>query len=173
VNPKTPARPGRVAARLARQVELGLASVDLTLSQYRILILLVEGKEAASSLADKLAVSRPSVTAVVDGLVARGLVERHTDSVDRRRVSHDITTDGAQALARADAAVDARLAMIVGAAGPDVAAAAFGGLESWRTVLESYRACKAGAVESEIAKTATAKAVTLKAGANKAVAAAR
>ena len=76
MNPKTPARPGRVAARLARQVELGLASVDLTLSQYRILILLVEGKEAASSLADKLAVSRPSVTAVVDGLVQRGAVER-------------------------------------------------------------------------------------------------
>ena len=67
---------GRVVARLARQVELALATVDLTLPQYRVLILLGEGKEAASALADKLAVSRPSVTGVVDGLVARGLVQR-------------------------------------------------------------------------------------------------
>ena len=31
-------------------------------------------------LADKLAVSRPSVTGVVDGLVARGLVQRDPDA---------------------------------------------------------------------------------------------
>jgi long-chain acyl-CoA synthetase len=144
VSLEAPFRPGRVAARLARQVELGLATVDLTLSQYRLLILLAEGhEEAASSLADKLAVSRPSVTAVVDGLVAKGLVERHTDPVDRRRVSHDITAAGEQALARADAAVDARLAMITETAEPGVAVGAFRELESWRAVLESYRACKA------------------------------
>ena len=148
--PDAPPRPGRVAARLARQVELALTTVDLTLSQYRLLILLGEGKEAASSLADKLAVSRPSITAVVDGLVARGLVERNADPVDRRRVAHDITLDGAQALAKADGAVDARLAMIAGAAGDDVAARALSDLESWRSALESYRACKAAEADPAV-----------------------
>ncbi len=91
-------RPGRTAARLARQVELALAEVDLSLPQYRILIHLDEGKVAASTLADKIAVSRPSVTAVVDGLVTRGLVERHHDPGDRRRVGHDLTAEGRQLL---------------------------------------------------------------------------
>jgi long-chain acyl-CoA synthetase len=143
VDPESLPRPGRVAARLARQVELALTTIDLTLSQYRLLILLGEGKEAASSLADKLAVSRPSITAVVDGLVARGLVERHGDASDRRRVSHDITEQGLRVLATADEAVDARLAVIAEAAGVGVSERAFSDLESWRLALESYRACKA------------------------------
>ncbi len=83
---------------LARQVELALVEVDLSLPQYRILILLDEGKVAASALADRLAVSRPSVTAVVDGLVTRGLVERHHDPADRRRVGHDLTAEGRRLL---------------------------------------------------------------------------
>ena len=60
-----PRHPGRTIARLARQVELAVSSLDLTLSQYRVLGILGDGHEAASVLADKLAVSRPSVTGVV------------------------------------------------------------------------------------------------------------
>ncbi len=71
---------------MARQVELAVATVDLTLAQYRVLGVLGEGREAASRLADKLGVSRPSVTGVVDGLVVRGLVCRDPDAGDRRRV---------------------------------------------------------------------------------------
>jgi long-chain acyl-CoA synthetase len=125
---------------------LALATVDLTLPQYRILILLGEGKEAASSLADKLAVSRPSITAVVDGLVARGLVERHNELGDRRRVAHDITAAGLLALASCDAAVEERLATIAAAADDETAARAFAGLEEWRVALESYRARKVASV---------------------------
>jgi long-chain acyl-CoA synthetase len=151
---ESPPRPGRVAARLARQVELALATVDLTLSQYRILIILGEGKEAASSLADKLAVTRPSITAVVDGLVARGLVERHADQGDRRRVSHDITAAGLETLARADIAVDEWLAEIAaaGATADDGATGdssstgsaeqAFAELNSWHAALRSYKSCR-------------------------------
>jgi len=100
---------GRTIARLARQVELATASVDLTLSQYRVLAILDLGCEAASKLADKLAVSRPSVTGVVDGLVARGLVERSHGDTDRRRVQLDLTPAGRLALASADAAIEQRL----------------------------------------------------------------
>ena len=78
---EAPPTPGRVVARLARQVELALTTVDLTLPQYRVLGILDRGPEASSVLAEKLAVSRPSVTGVVDGLVARGLARRTRDQV--------------------------------------------------------------------------------------------
>src|SRR5450755_5118627 len=133
-----PERPGRVLARLARQVELALATVDLTLPQYRVLILLDGGQEAASALAEKLAVSRPSVTGVVDGLVARGLVERHHDRDDRRRVGHELTAGGRRLLETAEAEIERRLGGIA-ALSPVGAAAAFAGLDPWREALDAYR----------------------------------
>ena len=138
---ESPERPGRVVARLARQVELAAATVDLSLAQYRLLILLDGGKEAASALADKLAVSRPSVTGVVDGLVARGLVERDHDVDDRRRVGHALTAEGRRVLETADAEVERRLGEIA-AHRPDGAAAAFAGLGPWQEALDSYRAVR-------------------------------
>jgi long-chain acyl-CoA synthetase len=91
---------------LARQVELLLAECDLTLAQYRLLALLEERPEVASVLADKLTVSRPSVTTVVDGLEARGLVERSHDTADRRRVNHVLTTEGRKVLHHADEVIE-------------------------------------------------------------------
>ena len=135
-----------MVARLARQVELAVATVELTLPQYRIMILLAEGKEAASALAEKLAVSRPSVTGVVDGLVARGLVERHQVADDRRRVGHDLTDDGRQLLERADAEVERRLGEIA-AHRPDGAEAAFQGLVPWREALDGYRLARRARVQ--------------------------
>jgi long-chain acyl-CoA synthetase len=105
---RAPAHPGHTLARLARQVELAVATVELTLSQYRVLATLGEGCEAASRLAEKLAVSRPSITGVVDGLVARGLVRRDHLEGDRRRVDVGLTDAGRLLLAAADAAVEQR-----------------------------------------------------------------
>jgi DNA-binding MarR family transcriptional regulator len=90
---------------LARQVEIVLSEHDLTLAQYRLLGLLDERPEMASVLAEKLTVSRPSVTTVVDGLSARGLVERSHDTSDRRRVNHVLTEAGRSALHAAEDAV--------------------------------------------------------------------
>ncbi|MHB1923508.1 MAG: MarR family winged helix-turn-helix transcriptional regulator [Acidimicrobiales bacterium] len=135
--------PGRVAARLARQVDVGLAQVDLSLPQYRILMFLAEGAVAASALADNLAVSRPSVTAVVDGLVSRGLVERRHDEGDRRRVGHTLTAEGRNILDQADAAVDARLAEIARFLTDEQdAVTAFEGLARWRAALDAFRASR-------------------------------
>lgn len=130
--------PGRVIARLARQVELAAATVDLTLSQYRALTHLAEGKEAASALADKLAVSRPSVTGVIDGLVARGLVERHHDAGDRRRIGLDVTPEGSRVLAAADAEIERRLNEVA-SHGPQPG---FDSLTPWREALDAYRSAK-------------------------------
>jgi long-chain acyl-CoA synthetase len=147
-----PEHPGRVLARLARQVELAVATTDLTLAQYRVLILLGEGKEAASALAEKLAVSRPSVTGVVDGLVARGLVQRDHDPDDRRRVGHALTQSGRRLLQNADAEVERRLNDIA-AHRPEAAAAAFAGLGGWREALDAYRAARrAKARGTEVAR---------------------
>ena len=136
--------PGRVVARLARQVELALATVDLTLPQYRVVVLLGEGLQAASALAEKLAVSRPSVTGVVDGLVARGLVERHHDRDDRRRVGHELTAEGRRLLEAADAEIERRLGEVA-TYGPASVAAAFEGLRPWRESLDAYRSARRAA----------------------------
>ena len=120
-------------------MEVAAATVDLTLSQYRALSLLADGKEAASALADKLAVSRPSVTGVVDGLVARGLVERHhDDDGDRRRIGLHLTADGARLLNAAEEEIERRL-NDVASHGPQPG---FESLTPWREALDAYRAAK-------------------------------
>jgi long-chain acyl-CoA synthetase len=134
-----------VAARLARQVEVGLSQVDLSLPQYRILMFLDEGTTVPSQLADRLAVSRPTVTSVVDGLVARGLVERRHHVADRRRVAHVLTPAGQQLLEAADRNVDARLKEIAGHLDEEAQAdEAFHGLDCWRRALEGFRAARMG-----------------------------
>jgi DNA-binding MarR family transcriptional regulator len=49
------------------------------------------------------------VTTVVDGLVARGLVERVNDTEDRRRVNHALTSQGRKVLHHADEVVESGL----------------------------------------------------------------
>jgi DNA-binding MarR family transcriptional regulator len=140
MDPEAPPNPGRVLARLARQVELALTTVDLTLPQYRVLGILDRGPEASSVLAEKLAVSRPSVTGVVDGLVARGLARRDHDAADRRRIGIELTDDGRQLLAHADTEVERRLHEI--AAHLDDPGSAFAGLGPWLAGLEAHRSAR-------------------------------
>lgn len=104
--PTTSVSPGRALAWLARTMELALAELDMSLSQYRLLGLLDDAEEYASALADKLTVSRPSITTLVDGLVARGYVERSTVAGDRRKVTHAVTDAGRAQLRLADDAIN-------------------------------------------------------------------
>ena len=97
---------GRIAAWLGRQVEWALCEVELSAAQYRLLALLDARPEVASVLAEKLTVSRPSITTVVDGLVARGLVERGSAEGDRRRVTHELTDAGRELLEKAARVVE-------------------------------------------------------------------
>jgi long-chain acyl-CoA synthetase len=142
----TPAQvqnPGRTAAWLAKQVELGLASVDLSISQYRMLSLLAEGSAMSSSLAERLAVRPPSVTAVIDGLVARDLVERTHSEDDRRRVSLGLTVSGQNLLETADRAVTERLEQIAAGLGTKKGERAIASLGQWHEALVIYRAARA------------------------------
>jgi DNA-binding MarR family transcriptional regulator/AcrR family transcriptional regulator len=129
---------GRVAVRLAKHVEIALGRVELSLAQYRVLVLLERGSAAASALASKLVVSPPSVTAIIDGLVARGLVQRRPVAADRRRVDHVLTAEGRRVLRAADAAVGARLADIARYLPPARRAVAAEGLQSWLEAMDAY-----------------------------------
>jgi long-chain acyl-CoA synthetase len=120
--------PARVLARLARIVESSLGDADLSLPQYRLLAFLSQGDWAASALADRLDVSRPSVTSLVDGLVKRGLVERRPSTDDRRRVDHVLTDAGRSALEAADAKADAAVSEVFADIDADVAEHAHGAL---------------------------------------------
>jgi long-chain acyl-CoA synthetase len=132
---------GRTAARLARQLELALGTVELSLAQYRMLLQLAEGAEASTSLARKLAVSAPSVTAVVDGLVQRGVVVRSQSEQDRRRVSLALTDVGRDLVQTAETAVRARLEEIAGALGDEARVEeALDALAIWGEALEAHRA---------------------------------
>ena len=82
--------------------------------QYRVLAILAGGSAAASGLAKSLDVRPPSVTALIDGLVARGLVDRRQEDSDRRRVALRITEEGTRLVAEADIAVNEQLAHIAG-----------------------------------------------------------
>ena len=130
---------GRVAAWLSKRVEMALAQVELTLPQYRVLGILAEGTAAASGLADRLAVRRPSITALIDGLVARGLVDRRQEDADRRRISLRLTPEGASTLAHADAVVDEYLVAIAGHLPDKDEARALRSLELWARALAESR----------------------------------
>jgi DNA-binding MarR family transcriptional regulator len=101
----------RTLARLARLLEH--ACQELTLPQYRLLTMVASGDERASQLAGRLALSKPTVTAAVDGLVERGLLARSEVAADRRVVRLTLTPAGRTALATTEVAMAAPLARLL------------------------------------------------------------
>jgi DNA-binding MarR family transcriptional regulator len=131
---------GSTAARFARHVERALWPLEITPAQYRLLLVLEVGAEVSTSLAKKLAVSPPSVTTVVDGLVQRGAVERTPSSLDRRRISLTLTPSGRELLESAEAALSERFRTIAATLDPQDAQAALGALTLWSEALDRYGA---------------------------------
>jgi long-chain acyl-CoA synthetase len=129
---------GRVAAWLSKRVEVALTQVDITLPQYRVLGILAEGSNAASALADRLAVRPPSVTALIDGLVARDLVERRHDEGDRRRIALRLTAEGSRIVAAADQMLDAYIGSIAATLPGEEEALALHSLELWGQALSKF-----------------------------------
>jgi DNA-binding MarR family transcriptional regulator len=83
-------------------MERAAAARDLTLAQFRVLALIAAGDERSSLLAERLAVAKPTITAVVDGLVDRGLVAREAVAGDRRSIRVALTPGGVAALRAAE-----------------------------------------------------------------------
>lgn len=134
----------RAVAVMAKHVEVALHEVDLSPSQYRLLIYLADAPAAATALADRLAVTRPSLTALVDGLAARGFVEREPDPDDRRRVTHQISDEGRRAVEAADLAIRSRFGTWLSAhVAPDDVAEVNQGLEAFHGALVEARSRRA------------------------------
>ena len=95
----------RTVARLARVLER--SGDELSLPQYRVLDMVARGDERASMLSARLALAKPTITAVVDGLVERGYLARSADTFDRRATRITLTPAGRRALLAAEAAMRA------------------------------------------------------------------
>ena len=120
--PATPAAPPQADAELAAQLLAlwrtvitrgGVGSyaifeeLDLTLTQVKALCALSDAELTVKDLAERLGLSLPGASRAVDALVARELIARREDAVDRRMKRLRCTAAGADALERLD---EARLA---------------------------------------------------------------
>lgn len=86
----------RALARTSRILER--AGGDLSLAHYRVLAAVASGEERASRLAARLALGKPTISAAVDGLCGRGLLERGEVAADQRASSLTLTPAGRAAL---------------------------------------------------------------------------
>jgi DNA-binding MarR family transcriptional regulator len=90
-------------------------ALGLSVPQFRSLVFIE--RTAGTSLkgvAAQLGLTPPSVSKLMDGLCSRGLVKRRESPGDRRRVTIEITAEGAQALARARSAALKSLSCLLG-----------------------------------------------------------
>lgn len=104
----------RVFARLARVAEQACQTTGISLPQYRLLACVADGPQRASALAQRVGVSRPTLTSLVDGLEQAGLLQRRPVPTDRRGIALEATPAGMSAVALADVALADRLVDLVG-----------------------------------------------------------
>ncbi|MBB2890999.1 MarR family transcriptional regulator [Flexivirga oryzae] len=97
--------------RLSRVLER--ASTDLSLAHFRVLSAVADGQQRASRLARRLALGKPAVSASVESLCRRGLLERQTELADQRAVTLRLTPEGERALAAARAAMVEQLRAVI------------------------------------------------------------
>jgi DNA-binding MarR family transcriptional regulator len=113
---------------------------DMTLPQFRVLSVIASSPERANRLAEKAAMSRPSLTGLLDGLETRGWVQRVHVEGDRRGVSLEVTLAGAAALRAAEKAMTAELERVL-ASSPEDRTAVVEGLDALgRAIREHHRA---------------------------------
>ena len=127
----------RAAARLAKVSGSALADAELTLPQYRVLVFLAVRSRPATHVAALLGVSASTMTSVVDGLAARGLVSRSPDPGDRRRVLLALTPEGERTMQRGDEVVGAGIERLLARLEPDEAETVVLGLELLNQAMEA------------------------------------
>jgi len=104
-----------VAINLRLAALFDLEAVDLTANQFLTLLLVrsaTDGRMKAGEVAARLGVSLPAATALVDRLVAAGVVARSQGN-DRRVVWVSITDDGQALLTRLGDGLERRIRAVV------------------------------------------------------------
>lgn len=122
-------------ASLARGLERVLD--DMTLAQYRILTMIGSSPQRAGRLAERAALSKSTLTGLLDGLTARSWVRRTEIEGDRRGVGLELTSVGGLARARAEQALVARLASMLDLVDPADRPVAVAGLDVCRRALHA------------------------------------
>lgn len=78
---------GQVERQVSRRLESALAKEGLTVDQWRVLDLVLDGEgHPMSEIAAAIVVPGPTLTKIIDKLVDMALVYRLVDNRDRRRV---------------------------------------------------------------------------------------
>ncbi len=97
------ARAVRTIACVSRVMEQIGRIEGVSMPQYRLLLFLRHGPRRAGELAAKVAIKRPTLTALVDGLVKENRLRRVADEQDGRGVRIELTDEGRDALRRIEA----------------------------------------------------------------------
>ena len=103
----------RTLARLARVAEQACQSTGISLPQYRLLVAVSGCSQRASELAERVGVSRPTLTSLVDGLERNQLLLRKRVASDRRGIQLEPTAAGLEAVSRAEFALTDRLGGLI------------------------------------------------------------
>jgi DNA-binding MarR family transcriptional regulator len=137
--------------RFQRAGDLDDATVgELTMAQIRVLFRLRnKGPIPSSALATGLGVTLPTVTSVIDRLVAKELVERTDDPADRRRVIVGVTPAGREIVERIQQGRRARLSRAIDALDERELLAMITGLEALAAAAAALEAAEAEPVAAQ------------------------
>jgi DNA-binding MarR family transcriptional regulator len=91
----------RALARASRVLER--ASAELSLAHYRVLAAIASGDERATRIAARLAIGKPAISAAVESLCQRGLLDRLEVAGDQRAAALHLTEEGRILLDRVEA----------------------------------------------------------------------
>jgi DNA-binding MarR family transcriptional regulator len=131
-------------ARLARIIER--AAAPLSLADFRVLSAIEQGEDRASRLAQRLAVGKPAISATVESLAKRGLVERAKVEGDQRATALAITPQGALEFGDAKQRLAQRVSAVADATGD--AAATIATLARLGSAIEALRTQQEAAVNA-------------------------
>ncbi len=110
---------------------LNWMDLDLTMPQFKLLLLIASRKGlTVGDLAQRLGVTPPTVTIMLDRLVEHGLVRREDDPVDRRLVIACITASGLRLLQRLNVHADTEITECIGDLSPEDLRSLLTGLEA-------------------------------------------
>lgn len=94
-------------------------AAGLSMPQFIALRALRHGPISAGQLAQRFGVSRPTITRMVDGLVKKGLVERHVGAQDRRVALTSLTSEGGRILEVTEDSATRSMAALLASLSPE------------------------------------------------------
>ncbi len=110
---------GRANRRITDRLAEVVVEHGHTLEEWRVLVVLVDGlRRPMREVAEAAAMPGPTLTKIVDRMVATGLVDRHSDAGDRRRVLLSLTLRGRALHVRLGRLMEAEGASIEEQVGP-------------------------------------------------------